>query len=352
MLNALTAQHIVDKLGGSILGDPSATIIDVGTIQNASKGQITFYSDKSLSQLLDRVEASIVITSIDDADNFSDEITKIIVENPHLYFAHVLELMFSQDRNDEIDISSSACISQSVTLSDNVTVGPHVVIEDDAEISDGVILRSHCYVGKKVKIGRNTVIHPGAFIHHECEIGENCVVHSGAVIGGDGFGYVQQNDEWIKVKQVGRVIVHSGCEIGCNTTIDRGSIEDTVIGHGVKIDNQVQIGHNCSIGDHTIIAGCVGVAGSVEIGQNCRVGGAAMFTGHLKVCDNVDVSAGSLVSSDILKSGRYTSVYPLSEHAAWKRNAAALRKLSEMNKRIKDLENIILKNTEKNVPKQ
>ena len=351
LLNALTAREIVDQLGGLILGDPSTVVTDVGTIQNASKGEITFYSDRSLSQYLALVEASIVVTSKDDASQISDQITKIIAEKPHLYFAQVLELMFSSKGNDA-KISSSAYMGSNVKLSDNVTVGPYVIIEDDSEISDGVILRSRSYVGKKVKIGRNSVVHPGAFILDECEIGENCVIHSGAVIGGDGFGYVQEKGEWIKVKQVGRVIMQNACEIGCNTTIDRGSIEDTFIGRGVKIDNQVQIGHNCRIGDNTIIAGCVGVAGSVEIGQNCRVGGAAMFTGHLRVCDDVDVSAGSLVSSDILKAGRYTSVYPLSEHAAWKKNAAALRKLSEMNKRIKELENIVSKNIKKNVTEQ
>ena len=344
MLNGLTVQEIVDRLGGSIVGDPTTTITNVGTIKNAEKGQIAFYSDRSLSPYIPKVEASVVVVSMEDSDKFGGDITKIIVEKPHFYFSQLLELMFGFDESSQ-GISASAYLGANVLISDNVTVEPHVIIEDGAEIADGVILRSRCLIGKKVKIGRNSVVHPGALILEECEIGDNCVIHSGAVVGGDGFGYVQENNEWIQVRQVGRVIIHDACEIGCNTTIDRGSIDNTIIGHGVKIDNQVQIGHNCNIGDNTIIAGCVGIAGSVDIGQNCRIGGAAMFTGHLSVCDNVDVSAGSLVSKSILRPGRYTSVYPLSEHAEWKRNAAAIRKLSELNKRIKKLENIVAKAT-------
>lgn len=348
MLDGFTVQEIVDRLGGSIVGDPSVTVTNVGTIKNAEKGQITFFSDKSLSSYISTVKASVVIVSLNDSDEVNGAITKIITEKPHYYFSQVLELMFGVDGGGQ-GVSASADIGANVRINDEVTVGSHVIIEDDAEISDGVILRSRCFIGKKVKIGRNTIVHPGALILDGCEVGENCVIHSGAVVGGDGFGYVQEKNKWIKVKQVGRVIIKSACEIGCNTTIDRGSIDNTVIGCGVKIDNQVQIGHNCNIGDNTIISGCVGIAGSVDIGQNCRVGGAAMFTGHLKVCDNVDVSAGSLVSKSILKAGRYTSVYPLSEHVEWKRNAALVRKLSELNKRIKELENIVFEANVKNV---
>ena len=326
------------------MGDRSTMVTNVGTIKNAEKGQIAFYSDRTLSPYISKVKASVVVVSLEDSDKFSGAVTKIIVEKPHFYFSQVLELMFEFDESGQ-GISPSACVGAHVSLSDNVTVAPHVIIEDGAKISEGVILKSRCLIGKKVKIGRNTVVHAGALILDECEIGDNCVIHSGAVVGGDGFGYVQEKNEWIKVRQVGRVIINDACEIGCNTTIDRGSIDNTIIGHGVKIDNQVQIGHNCNIGDNTIIAGCVGIAGSVDIGQNCRIGGAAMFTGHLSVCDNVDVSAGSLVSKSILRPGRYTSVYPLSEHAEWKRNAAAIRKLSELNKRIKKLENIVAKAT-------
>ena len=344
LLNGFTVQEIVDRLGGSIVGDRSTTVTNVGTIKNAEKGQIAFYSDRSLSPYISNVKASVVVVSLEDSYKFDGAITKIIVEKPHFYFSQVLELMFEFDEGGQ-GISASAYVGTNVLLSDDVTVGPHVIVEDGAEISKGVSLRSRCFVGKKVKIGRNTVVHAGALILDECEIGNNCVIHSGAVVGGDGFGYVQEENEWIKVRQVGRVIINDACEIGCNTTIDRGSIDNTIIGHGVKIDNQVQIGHNCNIGDNTIIAGCVGIAGSVDIGQNCRIGGAAMFTGHLSVCDNVDVSAGSLVSKSILRPGRYTSVYPLSEHADWKRNAAAIRKLSELNKRIKKLENIVAKAT-------
>ncbi len=191
LLNGFTVQEIVDRLGGSIVGDRSTTVTNVGTIKNAEKGQIAFYSDRSLSPYISKVKASVVVVSLEDSDKFGGAITKIIVEKPHFYFSQVLELMFGFDEGGQ-GISASAYVGTNVLLSDDVTVGPHVIVEDGAEISKGVSLRSRCFVGKKVKIGRNTVVHAGALILDECEIGDNCVIHSGAVVGGDGFGYVQE----------------------------------------------------------------------------------------------------------------------------------------------------------------
>ncbi len=342
MIKILTVREIVDQLGGEVVGNPTITVTGVGSIQNACSGQLTFFSDAKFVSYIPRSEASVVVVTAENADKFGQAMTKIIVENPHLYFAQTLNLLFS-NFNVARGVDATASISDTAVLGIDVAVGSQVVVEDGAEIGEAAVLGSRVYVGKDAKIGRNTILHPGAIVLDGCEIGENCVIHSGSVIGGDGFGYVHDNDQWIKVPQVGRVLIKDNCEIGCNTTIDRGAIDDTVIGAGVKIDNQVQIGHNCMVGDNTIISGCVGIAGSVVIGKNCRIGGAAMFTGHLSVCDNVDISAGSLVSKSILNSGRYTSVYPLSEHGAWKKNASAIRHLSELNSRIKKLEVLLSK---------
>ena len=337
MLKALTVRQIIDQLGGDVVGDPTISVTGIGSIKNARSGQLTFFSDAKLASYIPRSEASVVVVAAENADRFGTAITKIIVEKPHLYFSQTLNLLFSIS-NLARGVSVTASIADSAILGDNVAVGSHAIVEDGAEIAEAVVLGARAYVGKGAKIGLNSILHPGAIVLDGCEIGDNCVIHSGAVIGGDGFGYVHDNAQWIKVPQIGRVVIKDHCEIGCNTTIDRGAIDDTVIGKGVKIDNQVQIGHNCCIGDNTIISGCVGIAGSVEIGNNCRIGGAAMVSGHLSVCDNVDISGGSLVSKSILKPGRYTSVYPLSEHGVWKKNAANIRHLSELKSRIKELE--------------
>ena len=340
MFKTLTVEAIVDKLGGDVVGDPTISVTGVGSIQNARTGQLTFFSNAKLASYIPTSRASVVVVDAENAKNFGVTTTKIIVEHPYLYFSQALNLLFLT-RNVSKGVSETASIADTAMLGDNVTVGSHVIVEEGAEIAESVVLGSRAYVGRAAKIGKKTILHPGAIVLDGSEIGDSCVIHSGSVIGGDGFGYVQDNGQWIKVPQVGRVVIKDYCEIGCNSTIDRGAIDDTVIGNGVKIDNQVQIGHNCHIGDNTIISGCVGIAGSVEIGKNCRIGGAAMFTGHLSVCDNVDISAGSLVSKSILKKGRYTSVYPLSEHGAWKKNASAIRHLSDLKSRIKELEALL-----------
>ena len=337
MFKHLTAKEITDQLGGKIVGDTEALVTGIASLQNAKKNQITFFSDSKLAQFATACKATIVVTTLEHSEQFRSVLTKIIVDEPYFYFSQVLALM-AVDTVKEGLISQTAAVGNEVVLGVGCSIGHHSVIEDFSEIGDGATIGALSFIGQSVKIGRNTVIESGARVLDGSEIGENCIIHSGAVIGADGFGYVQHSRQWKKVPQVGRVIIGNDCEVGANTTIDKGAIDDTVISARVKIDNQVQIGHNCIIGEDTIIAGCVGIAGSVGIGKNCRVGGAAMFTGHLVVCDDVDVSAGSLVSKDINVSGRYTGVYPLSEHGEWKKNAVLIRHLSDLKRRIRELE--------------
>jgi UDP-3-O-[3-hydroxymyristoyl] glucosamine N-acyltransferase len=198
-----------------------------------------------------------------------------------------------------------------------------------------------CFIGRNAKVGADTHFFANVSFHAECEIGERGIIHSGAVIGADGFGFANDKGTWVKIPQTGRVVIGNDVEIGANTTIDRGALSDTVIEDGVKLDNQIQIGHNCHIGANTAMAGCVGVAGSAKIGRNCTFGGAAMVLGHLTIVDNVHISSGSMVSRSILEPGQYTGFYPLARNAEWEKTAAIVRNLGGMREKIRELEKTI-----------
>ena len=198
-----------------------------------------------------------------------------------------------------------------------------------------------CYIGRAARIGAATHLFAHVSVHAACEIGERCILHSGAVVGADGFGFANEGCVWIKIPQTGRVMIGDDVEIGANTTIDRGAMADTVIEDGVKLDNQIQIGHNCHIGAHTAMAGCVGVAGSARIGKYCTFGGAAMVLGHLTIADHVHISSGSLVSRSLPEAGNYTGFYPLAKKAEWEKSAAIVRNLAAMREKIRALEQTI-----------
>jgi UDP-3-O-[3-hydroxymyristoyl] glucosamine N-acyltransferase len=193
-------------------------------------------------------------------------------------------------------------------------------------------------VGKGASIGADSRIQSNVVIYHGCHIGRSCNVASGTVIGADGFGYANQSGAWVKIPQVGKVIIGNNVDIGANSTIDRGALDDTIIEDGVKLDNLIQVGHNCIIGEHTVIAGCVGIAGSAKIGKRCRIGGAAMILGHLEIADDVTVSPGSMITRSLHKSDTYTALMPFQTHAEWLKTAANLRHLGDLTDRIKQLE--------------
>jgi UDP-3-O-[3-hydroxymyristoyl] glucosamine N-acyltransferase len=212
-------------------------------------------------------------------------------------------------------------------LGQNIFIGPNVVIEENVSIADGVTVHAGVIIESDNIIGDNSTIHPNVVIKTNTIIGRNCTIYPGSVIGSDGFGYAKDNDKWFAIPQIGKVIVGDNVDIGANSTIDRGTLDDTIISSGVKIDNLVQIGHNCVIGENTIIAGCVGIAGSAKIGKNCAIGGAAMILGHLSIADNVIISPGSMITRSIKNSGTYTALMPFQDHAAWLKTAAKIKRL-------------------------
>jgi len=324
-------QTIVSKLGGSLEGNPDFLISGVGSLEGANPNDLTFYLATAPRGLLLSTRSMAVVVS--SYQHEVEEKAQIVTNNPHLYFARVINEFFEREsRSPPAMIDNCASLGLDVVFGARVRIGVNAVIGDRTSLGDDVNVGSGCVIGEGVQVGSGSKIFPNATVYPGVKIGKRAIIHSGAVLGGDGFGFVNEEGCWHKVPQVGKLIIGDDVEIGCNTTIDRGALDDTVIGNGVKIDNQVQVGHNCLIDDHTAIAGCVGIAGSVKIGKRCKIGGAAMVTGHLTIVDDVTISAGSLVSKTILRAGRYTGVYPLTTHADWLSGAINVRRLGQIRK--------------------
>lgn len=317
MPGALTLAEIATRLGGRVAGDPGARVSQVGSLENAAAGEITFLASPKHRAKLAATRASAVILS-EEAEALTS-MPRIVCDSPYLYFARVSQL-FNPQTVQAPGVHASAVIGRNVKLGEDVSIG------------------AGCAIGDGVTIGKGSCLYPRVVVYHGCTLGERVIVHSGAVIGADGFGLAHDNGVWLKIPQIGGVVIGNDVEVGANTTIDRGALHDTVIEDGVKMDNQIQIAHNVKIGANTAIAACVGIAGSAIIGRNCAIGGAAMLRGHIVIADNVSISAGTLVQKEILEPGEYTGVYPFTTFRRWVRNAAHLQELDELVKRVRRLE--------------
>lgn len=324
----LSAGQIAEALDCALRGDGSVVVRAVAAPDGAHAGDLSFFSDSKHRRAAQSSAASVLIVRETDADELVDgpQGSRVLLLHgaPHLAFARALDLLFPAP-----SFTAGTAVTAVVDVTAQVhgaRIGDFAVVGARATIGRGTSIASHCSVGDDVVIGADCIIHAGVRVGSGVRLGDRCVIQSGAVIGADGFGFQPTRQGWQKVQQVGGVVVGNDVEIGANTTIDRGAIEDTFIGNGVKIDNLVQIGHNCRIGDHTAIAGCVGIAGSAVIGARCMLGGAAMISGHLSICDDVIVSGGTLVATSITAPGRYTGVFPSTEHRTWTKIAAGLRR--------------------------
>lgn len=326
--------ELVARFGGELLGDAATPVRRVATLEQAGEGDIAFLANPKYQSQLAACRASAVILA-PAARDLTDR-PRIVTPDPYIYFARVAQL-FHPPEAFAPGVHPAASVASQVP--DSVTVGPGASIETDVELGHGVVVGPGCRIGRGVRIGAGTRLYPNVTIYHGCVIGRNGIIHSGVVIGADGFGFARERDgSWVKIPQIGRVVIGDDVEIGANTTIDRGALDDTVIGNGVKLDNLVQIAHNVRIGDHTVIAGCAGVAGSATIGARCMIGGQAGIIGHIEVADDVVVSAYTLVSKSVRKAGVYTASLPQQSHADWVRNFAHLRKLDALVDRIRALE--------------
>lgn len=332
-------REIVSALGGELVGDGETRILRVASLANAQAGQISFLTDSKYRTQLASTKASAVILS--EENRHLIEIPRIVTDNPYAYFARVSELL-----NPPVQyiagIDPTASVSPEATFPASCTIGPRAVV-GAAILGEGTVIGPGCIVGDGVAIGAHTVLQANVAIYHGCQIGAHCTLAAGVVIGADGFGYANDQGRWVKIPQVGRVIIQDHVDIGANTTIDRGALDDTVIETGAKLDNLIQIGHNCRIGAHTVIAGCVGIAGSARIGSHCRIGGAAMILGHLEVADGVTISPGSMITRSLTKADTYTALMPFQSHGDWLKTAAHVRRLGDMSERIRLLEQALEK---------
>ena len=334
----LRLAEIAAKLGGVVEGNADTLITGIATLDQAKRGDLSFLSHPKYKAQLRETTASAVIISSALGD--LTVIPRILCEDPYLYLARAVDLLYPETEGTP-GIHPSAVVSESATVAPTASIGPHCLVAAGAIIGDRTQLGACCNVGEETIIGKDSRLHPQVVLYSGVKIGARARIHSGAVIGSDGFGMARSAEGWRKIPQIGGVIVGDDVEIGASTTIDRGALSDTVIGNGVKLDNQIQIGHNVKIGDHTAIAGCVGIAGSARIGRWCTIGGGAVVLGHLEVCDDVHIGAGTVVMKSVTAPGHYAGLYPMQSRETWARNAARVRHLEELNDRVKALEELV-----------
>jgi UDP-3-O-[3-hydroxymyristoyl] glucosamine N-acyltransferase len=345
-LNLTDLCAAVDRLSGGrldarVIGPPALTLERVATLETAQAGELSFLANPRYRQQALATKAGALIVSGAHARELfgggRDTGALIVCDAPYAWFAFAAQVL-APSTPTLPGRSPAAVIAAAASIDANARIDALAVVEEGAVIGAGAWIGSGCFVGAGVQIGAGSRLHAGVRVYPGCRIGARAIVHSGAVIGADGFGFAPFDGAWVKIPQTGVVIVGDDVEIGANSTIDRGSAGDTVIGDGVKIDNQVQIGHNCRIGAHTAIAGCVGIAGSAVIGKHCQLGGAAMIHGHLSIADGAIIGAGTLVSRSLPTADFYTGVFPIMRNRDWERNAALVRHLVELRDRIRRLE--------------
>lgn len=332
-----TLQDLANRIGAKVKGDPSCKIYGMSPIETAAEGQITFVLRPKFIRFLEETKASAVVIHPKEADKCHGN--ALLIEHPDVGYAKIAHL-FDRSPKPDNGIHPSAIIGEGSQVSSTATIGPHVVIGKHVTIGDQAVISANSVISNDCLIGAKTFLAPNVTLYHDVQIGEQCIIHSGAVIGSDGFGMVNDQGKWLKIPQLGGVRIGNHVEVGANTTIDRGAMQNTTIGHGVKLDNQIQIAHNVEIGDHTVIAGCVAIAGSTRIGRYCLIGGASCIADHLEITDNVMLAGMSGVTRSITQPGIYGSVIPVEPKEKWQKNVAHYRKLGDLVERIKKLEKL------------
>lgn len=332
---AYRLQALAQFLGAHLQGDGDCLISGLATLEAAQAGELSFLANPVYRKYLPQCRATAVILQPALADAFSGN--RLLLENPYLGYARLTRL-FSTAPQPPAGVHPSAVVAAGASADASACIGAHAVIETGAQIGAGAHIGAGCFIGEHSVIGPGSRLHAGVAVYHGVSIGRDCTLHSGAVIGADGFGIVPGADGWVKIHQLGGVVIGDDVEIGANTTVDRGALDNTVIESGVKLDNQVHIAHNVRIGKNTAIAGCVGIAGSTAIGANCTIAGAAGIIGHLRIVDDVHITAMTLVTKSITKAGSYSSGTPLAHTREWRKNAVRFGQLEQIVARLKQLE--------------
>ena len=343
----LRLADIVQSLSNTVLaelvGNAELPIERLSTLEASGPSDLTFLSNPKYLNQLAQSRAGCVIVAQSAREAAVQRGSCIVVDDPYYYFALTTQL-WKRHHFPALTskIHPSALIDPLARLAQDVSIGAFSCIAAGAQIGAGAWIGEHCVVGVDAVIGAGSRLAARVTIADACRIGERCIIHPGAVIGADGFGFAPHAGMWFKIEQLGAVQIGNDVEIGANTCIDRGALQDTVIEDGVKLDNLVQIGHNVRVGRHSAMAGCAGVAGSATIGAHCTVGGGAIVLGHLTLADGVHVSAASTVTRSLLKPGHYTGLFPIDDNAAWEKNAATLKQLNNLRLRLKKIEKSLL----------
>ena len=333
--DGMTLADLAVRIDAQVVGDDTLVVRRVGSLEHARSDAVAFLGQARLRAAAGTTEAAAVIVAPADVDTTTR--TRLVHENPYAAFARCVALLHPSPPVVP-GIDASARVEATAAVDPSASVGPFAVVGARARIGARAVVAAHSFLGDDAALGDDARLGPHVTLYHGCSVGARTVVHAGAVIGADGFGMAEADGRWIKIPQVGRAIVGADCEIGANTTIDRGAIDDTVIEDDVKLDNQIQVGHNCRIGAHSAIAGCTGIAGSAIIGRNVRIGGAAMIAGHISIPDGTVIAGATTVLSSIREPGVYNSSPPLLPLREWRHVSVAQRRLRQLVERVTALE--------------
>ena len=330
----LTLKKIAELIDGELEGDHSAIVNDVAEIQNAKEGDITFLSNLKYGHYVDETGAEAIIVTKDYQGDYKNLIK---VENVNLAFSKMLEHFRPSPPQPEPQINDNATISEDAILGVDIYIGPNVVIEENSVIENGAIIRANTYIGRGARVGANSTIHPRVTVYHDCTIGENVIIHSGTVIGSDGYGYTRTDSGIEKIPQKGAVVIEDDVEIGANCTIDRGTISDTKIGKGTKLDNLIQLGHNVHVGEYCFIVAQTGVAGSTTIEDGVTIAGQVGIAGHIKIGKGAQIAAKSGITKDV-PPGTTMFWYPAREQKQARKDIINIRRIAKLKQKIKDIE--------------
>jgi UDP-3-O-[3-hydroxymyristoyl] glucosamine N-acyltransferase len=331
----LTLAELAQRTGATLRGEPAVLVSRVATLDSAGPGAIAFLANPKYRPLLASTGASAVIVAPEMTGDTA--LPALVDVNPYAIFAKVAAILHPR-ASVAAGVHPSAVVDPTAKIAPTAAIAGAAVIGAGAVIGERASIGAGSVIGAEASIGEDTVLHARVVLYDRCVVGPRCILHSGVVIGADGFGMAEEGGRWLKIPQVGRVVIGADVEIGANTTIDRGALDDTVIEDDVKLDNQIQIGHNCRIGRHTAMAGCVGVAGSTRIGSNCKIGGAAFINGHIEICDGVILGGGTGIYRSITEPGIYSGANLPLPHAEWQRVQIALPKLPELHRRLRRME--------------
>lgn len=327
--------QLAEFLGATLRGDPEKEITGLATLQEAGPAQLSFLANPQYRKYLAGSQAAALLLKAADAEGFSGN--TLVVPDPYAAYARISHL-FDPKPKAAAGIHPTAVIAADAVVDPAASIGAFAVIESGVRIAAGTTVGAYCFIGARSVIDEGGWLAPRVTLYHDVRVGKRVVIQSGAVLGGEGFGFANEKGIWQKIAQIGGVLIGDDVEIGVNTAIDRGALADTIIGNGVKLDNQIQIAHNVQVGDHTAMAACVGISGSTKIGKHCMLAGGVGLVGHIDICDNVFITGMTMVTHSITEPGAYSSGTAMQPAAEWRKSAARLRQLDDIARRLRQLE--------------